>query len=60
MIGATVITVPVHGAALALIPATVLLLTAFVAYGRWRLSPTSGRASSRDAGSKARNLSAAS
>jgi len=60
MIGATAITVPVHGVGLALIPATVLLLTAFVAYGRWRMAPISGRASSPTAGSESRNLSAAS
>ena len=42
MIGATVLTlvgvVPV-GAAMALIPLVVGLLSAFVAYGRWRLAP---------------------
>jgi hypothetical protein len=48
MIGATVLTlvgvVPV-GAALALIPLVVGLLSAFVAYGRWRLVPLRGRSS---------------
>jgi tellurite resistance protein TehA-like permease len=48
MIGATVLTlvgvVPV-GAALALIPLVVGLLSAFVAYGRWRLAPLRGRSS---------------
>ena len=45
MIGATVLTlvgvVPV-GAAMALIPLVVGLLSAFVAYGRWRLAPHRG------------------
>jgi hypothetical protein len=44
--GATVLTlvgvVPV-GAAMALIPLVVGLLSAFVAYGRWRLAPLRGR-----------------
>jgi hypothetical protein len=48
MIGATVLTlvgvVPV-GAAMALIPLVVGLLSAFVAYGRWRLAPLRGRSS---------------
>ena len=39
MIGATVITLATIGAVLALIPLVVGLLTAFVAYGRWRLAP---------------------
>ena len=51
MIGATAITVPAHGAGFALIPGTVLLLTAFVAYGRWRLAPVRARASSPGADS---------
>jgi hypothetical protein len=46
MIGATVLTlvgvVPV-GAAMALIPLVVGLLSAFVAYGRWRLAPLGRR-----------------
>ncbi len=46
MIGATVLTlagfVP-GGVALALIPLVVGLLSAFVAYGRWRLTPQSER-----------------
>ena len=46
MIGATVLTlvgvVPV-GAAMALIPLVVGLLSAFVAYGRWRLVPLGRR-----------------
>ena len=49
MIGATVLTlvgvVPV-GAAMALIPLVVGLLSAFVAYGRWRLAPF-GRGSTK-------------
>ena len=48
MIGATVLTlvgvVPV-GAAMALIPLVVGLLSAFVAYGRWRLVPLHRRSS---------------
>src|SRR3954462_15369787 len=46
MIGATVLTlvgvVPV-GAAMALIPLVVGILSAFVTYGRWRLVPLHGR-----------------
>jgi DoxX-like protein len=37
--GATVITVMGTGVAPALVPLTVALLSAFVAYGRWRLAP---------------------
>lgn len=37
--GATVITVMGNGVAPALLPLTVALLSAFVAYGRWRLAP---------------------
>jgi hypothetical protein len=46
MIGATVLTlagVAPGGAALALIPLVVGILSAFVAYGRWRLAPLRGR-----------------
>ena len=39
MIGATVVTVAGGAVALALIPLVVGLLSAFVAYGRWRLAP---------------------
>jgi len=39
MIGATVITVMTMSAPLAVLPFTVLLLTVFVAYARWRLRP---------------------
>jgi hypothetical protein len=56
MIGATVLTlvgvVPV-GAAMALIPLVVGILSAFVAYGRWRLVPLHGRSSR--AGQRARS-----
>ena len=45
MIGATVITTATMGVGLALIPLTVGLLAAFVAYGRWRLAPLGERAS---------------
>jgi len=37
MIGATVLTLAADGVALALIPLVVGLLSAFVAYGRWRV-----------------------
>jgi hypothetical protein len=43
MIGATVITLATMGAVMALMPLVVGLLTAFVAYGRWRLAPQGGR-----------------
>jgi uncharacterized membrane protein len=39
MIGATVLTVAINGAAPALTPLVVGLLAVFVAYGRWRLAP---------------------
>ena len=42
MIGATVIAANM-GIAMAVIPLVVLLLTAFVAYGRWRLAPQRDR-----------------
>ena len=42
MIGATVITLTAMGPGIALIPLTVGLLAAFVAYGRWRLTPPRG------------------
>jgi len=49
MIGATVLAlagvVPGGGVALVLIPLVVGLLSAFVAYGRWRLVPLHGRSS---------------
>jgi len=38
MIGATVLTLKTAGIVLALIPLAVGLLSAFVAYGRWRLA----------------------
>ncbi len=43
MIGATVFTLATADIALALIPLVVGLLSAFVAYGRWRLAPLSTR-----------------
>ncbi|MDQ6654018.1 MAG: DoxX family protein [Acidobacteriota bacterium] len=43
MIGATVLTFAGDGVAPALIPLVVGILTAFVAYGRWRLAPLRGR-----------------
>jgi hypothetical protein len=43
MIGATVSTAILLPSLLAL-PVVVLLLTAFVAYGRWRLAPLDGAA----------------
>ena len=43
MIGATLVTLAVDGdAVLALLPLGVGVLTAFVAYGRWRLAPHGG------------------
>jgi uncharacterized membrane protein YphA (DoxX/SURF4 family) len=43
MIGATVITAATMGLGLALIPAVVGVLAAFVAYGRWRQVPLAER-----------------
>jgi uncharacterized membrane protein YphA (DoxX/SURF4 family) len=43
MIGATVLTVASDGVATALVPFIVGILTAFVAYGRWRLAPIQKR-----------------
>jgi uncharacterized membrane protein YphA (DoxX/SURF4 family) len=40
MIGATAITLSTAGVAMALFPLSTGLLAAFVAYGRWRLSPS--------------------
>jgi DoxX-like family len=55
MMGATVITlagaVPGGGVAPALIPLVVGLLSAFVAYGRWRLTPHRGVMGAGNAGS---------
>jgi hypothetical protein len=51
MIGATAFTLAGGGAVLALIPFGVGLLSAFVAYGRWRLTPCRGSTGSRDADS---------
>jgi hypothetical protein len=45
MIGATTITAVTMGVGLALIPLTVGLLAAFVAYGRWRRAPHARRSS---------------
>jgi len=39
MIGATVITLATMGAVMAIFPLVILVLTAFVAYGRWKLAP---------------------
>src|SRR2546425_7917203 len=46
MIGATVLTLAGGDVAPALIPLVVGLLSAFVAYGRWRLAPHRGPAGS--------------
>ena len=43
MIGATVLTFAGDGAAAAIVPLVVTLLSAFVAYGRWRLAPHRAR-----------------
>jgi len=40
MIGATVITVMTAGVAMALMPFVTGIVCAFVAYGRWRLTPS--------------------
>jgi len=42
MIGATALTLATGDVAMALIPLVVGLLSAFVAYGRWRLAPHRG------------------
>jgi uncharacterized membrane protein YphA (DoxX/SURF4 family) len=42
MIGATVITLATAGVAMALFPLVVGILAAFVAYGRWRMTPQRG------------------
>jgi DoxX-like family len=57
MIGATVLTLVGGDVALALIPMVVGLLSAFVAYGRWRLKPHRGATGSRNADSGYRPLS---
>jgi uncharacterized membrane protein YdfJ with MMPL/SSD domain len=46
MIGATVLTLASGGVAAALMPLATGLLSAFVAYGRWRLAPHRGRTGS--------------
>jgi len=56
MIGATVITLAGGDVALALIPLVVGLLSAFVAYGRWRLTPHRGPTGARNADSGHRPL----
>jgi hypothetical protein len=57
MIGATVVTVVGGQLVPALIPVVVGLLAAFVAFGRWRLAPLRGPASSRHADAGHRPLS---
>ncbi len=42
LLGAVVLTVIGDGVAPALFPLVVAMLTAFVAYGRWRLAPSRG------------------
>jgi len=42
MIGATGLTLATGGAAQAIVPLVVSLLSAFVAYGRWELTPYRG------------------
>jgi uncharacterized membrane protein YphA (DoxX/SURF4 family) len=42
MAGATAISLMIGGVVLALMPFVVLLLLAFVAYGRWKLAPIRG------------------
>lgn len=43
VIGATVITLKIGGGATAMFPLVTALLSAFVAYGRWRLAPLRGK-----------------
>jgi uncharacterized membrane protein YphA (DoxX/SURF4 family) len=57
MIGATVLTLASGDVAMALIPLVVGLLSAFVAYGRWRLAPHRPRTGSRETDSGHRPLS---
>ena len=57
MIGATTLTLVGGDLAPALIPLVVGLLSAFVAYGRWRLAPHGGPTGSRNADSGYRPLS---
>ena len=57
MIGATTLTLVGGDLAPALIPLVVGLLSAFVAYGRWRLAPHRGPTGSRTADSGYRPLS---
>jgi len=46
MIGAVAVTIPLQGVVMSLVPFVVGILAAFVAYGRWKLAPLSGRTSS--------------
>ena len=57
MIGATVLTLAGCDVASALIPLVVGLLSAFVAYGRWRLAPHRGPTGASNADSGNRPLS---
>jgi uncharacterized membrane protein YphA (DoxX/SURF4 family) len=57
MIGATLVTLAGGDVGPALIPLVVGLLSAFVAYGRWWLTPHRGPAGSRDSDSGHRSLS---
>ena len=43
VVGATVITLMIGGGATAMVPLVTALLSAFVAYGRWRLAPLRGK-----------------
>ncbi len=43
MVGAVVVTIQTMGAAMAALPFVTLVLTSFVAYGRWRLAPLAVR-----------------
>jgi len=51
MIGATVLSLASGGIALGLVPLVTGILSVFIAYGRWRLSPLRGRSDSRNADS---------
>jgi uncharacterized membrane protein YphA (DoxX/SURF4 family) len=47
-VGATVVTLKTGGGALALFPLVAALLSAFVAYGRWRMAPHRGSSRALD------------
>jgi uncharacterized membrane protein YphA (DoxX/SURF4 family) len=52
MIGATIVSVMIGGVAAAIAPFVVLLLLAFVAYGRWKVAPIPSSQSSAFEGAR--------